>query len=219
MARRLLVDRPMVVLKHLGAAEWEPVSARSTPLLREQLLSGAISMQGGVAFLDGAIRSWTARDLFAWLEDSLVKPGWMRMPRTLREPGVPPVELDVHASWALGFEVLTQEARARVGDALIRYLAPTPDERFLHAAIHGGRVRRGLIGGRPAWVPSLREIDFLSDVVLSLFAADLLHHPDRYRQHMCVCPSCSRISFTRAQRALERHCTRCSGESRAIRVA
>jgi hypothetical protein len=210
----------MVILKTLDALDRDPVSARSTPMLREQLLAGATSLRGGVAFMVAAVRPWTSGDLFAWLEASVVKPGWMiRMPRTLREPSVPPVELDARAKRAPGFEAATFQARARVGEVLTGYLAPVPDERFLHAAIHGGRVRRGLIDGRPVWVPSLREIDFLSDVVLSLFAADLLQSPERFRRHLSVCPCCSRVSLVHEGQPHDRTCSRCSGENRAVQVA
>jgi hypothetical protein len=205
--------------RNLAANRREPSSARSTQLLRDHLLAEATSLHGGVAFMDGASRHWTQGELFLWLDDFVVQPGWMRMPRALREPGTYPVELDARVRLAHGFEALTLKARARVGAALSGYLAPVPDERFLHAAIYGGRVRRGLIDGRPAWVPSPRETDFLSDVVLSLFAVDLLQNGDRYRPHMGVCATCSRISFTADGHTVGRRCMRCSGEYGAVKVA
>ena len=224
MERRLLCpsDEAELIMghfKHLISSDWKLTSARSLPLLREQLMANAISIQGGVAFMDGANRTWTSEDLYTWIEDSLVKPGWMRMPRTLREHGVGPVELDARTGAAGGFELLTLQTRTRVGAVLIKYLAPSPDERFLHAAIYGGRVRRGVIDGKTTWVPSPRETEFLSDIVLSLYAADLLQNPDRFRPFMCVCPCCSRVAFARGGQQFGRRCTRCSGEFRAIKVA
>jgi len=206
------------IFENLIATEWEPRSARSNPVLREQLFARAKSLPGGVAFMAGERLPSTPRDLLAWLDAHVVEPGWMRMPRNIREPGLPLIELDARAGLARSVQVLTSKACARVGAALIGFLAPVPDERFLHAAIHGGRVRRGHVERQPLWLPSPRETDFLSDIVLSLFAADLLQNPDLFRPHMCVCPSCSRVTFTSERQAFGRRCMQCSGASRSAQL-
>jgi hypothetical protein len=74
----------------------------------------------------------------------------------------------------------------------LRGLISTPcDDRFLNAAIFAGRVRRE--GGR--WRLAMRDRDTLTDVVLGLFAVDVLEHRELHQQTLCVCDTCGRISY------------------------
>jgi hypothetical protein len=158
-------------------------------------------LRGGLAFLEGAASEWTTADLLDWFTEHLVSPGLMKRPQIVREPGATPVMLDPRADAGKPLEELLLKARGRIVAALRGLIAPVADDRFLNAAIYGGRVRRASVGGRPAWVPSPREIDFLGDVVLSLLAADILLDREFFRAHLCICEVCSRVSFKKAPEA------------------
>jgi hypothetical protein len=68
------------------------------------------------------------------------------------------------------------------------------DDRFLHAAIFSGRVRRD----QARWILGARDGDALHDVVLGLFAVDVLSHREFHQQNLCVCDTCGRISYNPA---------------------
>jgi hypothetical protein len=69
------------------------------------------------------------------------------------------------------------------------------DDRFLHGAIFVGRVQRVMAGKQPVWAARPEETDKLIDIVLSLFAADILMHRESYETDLCVCNRCGKISF------------------------
>ena len=85
-------------------------------------------------------------------------------------------------------------ARWRVILTLRGLLAKPCDDRFLQAAIFARRVER--VDG--AWRAQSRDADLLSDMVLSLFAADVLSYRDFYEQSLCLCDVCGRVSFNPA---------------------
>jgi len=146
-------------------------------------------------FLEGSAAEWTIGDLSAWLQEHLVAPGLMKRPLILREPGTSPVTLDTRVDIDAHLGQLLGRARARVLTAIRGLIAALPDDRFLHAAIYGGRVRRASVEGKAAWVASPREIDFLSDMVLSLLAAAVLADREYYRAHLGLCELCGRVTF------------------------
>lgn len=77
----------------------------------------------------------------------------------------------------------------------MRGLLSSPcDDRFLQSAIFAGRVRRH----RSEWIAEPRETDVLSDVVLSLFAVDVLSYREFHEQNLCICDVCGRISYNPA---------------------
>lgn len=154
----------------------------------------ASGVQAVIQFLEGAASEWTVRDLGEWLQEHLIGPGLMKRPAILREPEATPLRLDPRME-ADTLETLLSQARARVIAAVRGLIAPVADDRFLHAAIYGGRVRRASVNGRAAWVASPREIDFLGDMVLSLLAADILADRDYYRAHLGLCDMCGRVTF------------------------
>jgi hypothetical protein len=120
----------------------------------------------------------------------------MKRPHIVRELGATPVVLDPRLdSPSNNLEELLTKARTRVTAALRGLIAPVADDRFLNAAIYSGRVRRSTVGGRPAWVASPREIDFLCDIVLSLLATDILLNREFFRIHLCFCEVCSRMTL------------------------
>ena len=81
--------------------------------------------------------------------------------------------------------------RWRVIVTLRGLLASPADDRFLQAAIFAGRVRRP----QSEWLAEPRDTDALSDIVLSLFAIDVLSHREFHEQNLCVCDVCGRISY------------------------
>jgi hypothetical protein len=88
-------------------------------------------------------------------------------------------------------------ARTRVLDALRAFIKLPPDDRFLQAAIFAERVQRGRDGRASVWVARPRESDSLANIVLSLFAVDILSHREFHEAHLCVCEVCGRVSFDR----------------------
>jgi hypothetical protein len=152
-------------------------------------------LRGALEFLDRPASEWTVRDLTEWFNEHLVSPGLLKRPQIVREPGATPVMMDPRIEAGEGLEELVTRARARVLAALRGLVAPVADDRFLHAAIYGGRVRRTAVNGKPTWIASPREIDFLGDIVLSLLAADILVDRDYYRAHLCLCEVCNRVAY------------------------
>jgi hypothetical protein len=161
---------------------------------------------------------WTVGDLEEWFAMYLVEPGFMKRPRCVREPGTAPVPLDSRVDAVASLGDVLSSARLRVIAAVRGLLAPVADDRFLNAAIFGGRVRRAVVAGSPVWVPSPRETDFLGEIVLSLFAADILPDRDFYRAHLCFCDVCDQLAFNGRRPAASlcaRHYRHTSGIIRA----
>lgn len=181
--------------------------------LRARMLASPC-LAGALQFMQVTTRAWEPHELAAWLLEHVVAPGWMRAPRALREPGAEPLELcgldDRHREVA----ALTACARERVALALLDFVAPDSDGDFLRAALYSARVRWSVVDGRSTWLPAPRESDRLSDVVLSLFAAEILSDAELYRSHMTVCAGCGRVAFTQETRPLSAGCPRCDGEVR-----
>jgi hypothetical protein len=171
---------------------------------------GGATVRGGLAFTTGAHEGWALADLLGWFDEHLAAPGWMKRPPAFHELGVPSIAVGSNAGRA-DVEAVTKAARTRAVAALARLVGPDADGRFTGAAIHAGRVRRAAAAGRPRWVPAPRETDLLSDIVLALFAADILLDPGFYRAHLCVCRRCGRASIEPREAAREGVCTPCSG--------
>jgi hypothetical protein len=156
-----------------------------------------------LALLEGvALNRFTREELRTWIDRHLVHTGFMQRPIRVHEPlfGVMPFDRQCSAFLP---EVPPEDetaailvrARARVIGQL-RGLVLTPqDDRFLSAAIFAGRVRRVVSGKTMIWVPRPRSHDALSDVVLSLFIADILRHRQHYATNLCICDTCGRVRF------------------------
>lgn len=86
-------------------------------------------------------------------------------------------------------------ARARVVGSLRGLIAQPSDNRFLNTAIFTGHVRRARTEGSTAWAPQPRAEDTLGELVLGLFAADVLNRREHYATHLCVCERCGRVRF------------------------
>ncbi|WP_437622544.1 hypothetical protein [Sorangium sp. So ce1151] len=181
--------------------------------LRARMLASP-SLAGALQFMQVTTRPWEPHELAAWLHEHVVAPGWMKAPRALREPGAETVELAGIDERHREVAALVERARRRVALALLDFVAPNPDGGFLRAALYSARVRWSVVGERSGWLPAPRESDLLSDIVLSLFAAEILSDAELYRGHMTVCAGCGRVAFAQEARPRSAGCPRCDGEVR-----
>jgi len=194
--------------KGSGAGDIAPASSRRGSGIRRAVLLSQLpppseTLAAAFTFLEGVASRRLGRDeLRAWLERSLVAPG--HMPRTLRvqEPIFGALASDKGCRPFLPDEPPPDEtaailvrARARVVGHLRGLLAIPADDRFLSAAIFAGRVRRVVVDEDMMWVPRPRSHDILSDIVTSLFVADILGRRGFYAQNLCVCDTCGRVGF------------------------
>src|SRR5262245_54843273 len=180
---------------------------KSSPSAHVPRLSPSVertTLLGGVAFIDGVASGWGCWELAGWFEDHLVVPGRMpKSPAVVSEEGfgtitVDPRRSDVIRTGAMGIEAppgLLAASRSRLVDALLACIRPGSDDRFLNAAIYGKRVERAQLGKQVSWVACPSESHRLSDIVLSLFAADILLHREFHEANLCVCEMCGRVSF------------------------
>ena len=156
------------------------------------------TLLAGLTFIEGATSGWTARDVLLWLGANAELLGWPGPPATISDVSVGTLALQP------GVRV-TAERVARPQDlskllAMARWKVVVTlrgllsgDDRFLKGAIFAGRVRRD--ARAPAWIARPREGELLSDIILSLFAADILAYRDFHDQALCVCDVCGRVSY------------------------
>ncbi len=164
-------------------------------------------LAAGLAFVDAATAdALHARELVAWFSRWLVDPGTMPAPASVHEPGAGMVSLAAVAESRSASGVLAEAletrlgrivatARVRVGVTLGGLLTTPVDDRFLAAAIFAGRVQRTSGDQGSGWRATPKGTERLSDVVLSLFAADALANREEYEACLCVCGVCSRVAF------------------------
>jgi hypothetical protein len=150
-----------------------------------------------------------------WTERHLVTPGYMPRAFRIQEPLFGALPTDKSCADLLPEEPPTDEttailvrARARVIGKLRGLLESPPDDRFLSAAIFAGRVRRILVGQTMTWVPRPRTHDPLSEIITSLFVADILGRREFYAQNLCICDGCGRVRFN-PDPSLRRACLLC----------
>lgn len=160
-----------------------------------------LTLLAGLTFIEGATSGWTARDLADWFRTYGSAMGRKGPPASVSDAVVGTIALTPGAKLA-GDRVARHDdlpkllamTRWRAVVTLRGLLAQPCDDRFLQAAIFAERVRRE----KGAWVAQPRDTDLLSDVVLSLFAVDILSHRDFHEQNLCVCDVCGRISYNPA---------------------
>ena len=151
---------------------------------------------GGLAFMEGVLAGGPCREtLTSWLQTHLVTPGRMVSPPVIVEPGAGAIAMRGRASDEQVVAAVLQLAYARVVAALRGMVGRPADQSFLVAAIHSDRVRRVIVAGEPRWVARPSIGDRLSDIVLSLFAADALEHREEYDTRLSVCDVCGRVGF------------------------
>ena len=180
-----------------------PLTSRVASVERSQDLEDQVLAEGGpllaaITFLEGTAAGWRGPEIVDWITEQLVLPGRMLPPARIRQPPLNAFSLESAAHGSAGFgdlEKLVAVARARVIKVLRTFISPPPDDGFLKSAIFAGRVERRRVEGKAVWVALPHESDALSDIVLSLFAADILAHREFYEAKLCVCGVCGRISF------------------------
>ncbi len=154
------------------------------------------ALLAALAFTEGAT-AWTAADLAAWFRAHARVLGRDTPPRSASTPA--PGSAPPPFAALLGARKSSKDPVSRMIAAsrwqvimTLRGLLSTPcDDRFLNAAIFSGRIRRE--GGE--WRIEVRDGDALADVVLGLFAVDVLEHRELHQQKLCVCDTCGRISY------------------------
>jgi hypothetical protein len=174
--------------------------------LEETAISAERSeLLGGITFLEGVQIGWGAWELIGWMDDYLVAPERMQRAALVHEPAVGSVALDPRHPDAQSTTLPPHElprilsaARGRVVETLRNFIASPPDDRFLNAAIFANRVTRAARDGVVVWASRPRMSDRLSEIVLSLFAADVLQHREFHEASLCVCAVCGRVSFAPA---------------------
>jgi hypothetical protein len=143
----------------------------------------------GAAFVDSVARLGTRNAFDTWLSQDLgfMAPaeGW---------GGLYESEAFERCAKAGALELRTilTEARGRVVAELAGWNRDPASDLFLHALAHAGALRRTSTG---RWSPTASARMRLSDLVLALFATDILDRRETYVLRLCVCKTCGRISF------------------------
>jgi hypothetical protein len=148
-------------------------------------------------------------DFIAWCDDYLVKPGYMlRCPTRVYESGVGTVYLGSSMAHHPGQDAILRNilvaVRQKVSAILRGLLDVPPDERFLTFLVATGRVYSTEIKRQHVWRIRARPDDRLRDIVMSLFASDILTNRHVYDQRLSVCNECGRISFRIERKTRER---------------
>ncbi len=147
------------------------------------------------AFLDGSAAPGMDRaGIVTWLDRHLIETGRMPRPSSIYEPGVGVAVLRtrLRATDDVLLDII-RTARERTLSALAKLVATRPDDGFVLAALFSSRVRRS--SERSGWLACPRTTDALSDIVLSLFAVDVLRFRETYERRLRVCAACGRIGL------------------------
>lgn len=157
-----------------------------------------LALLAGLTFIEGATAGWGREDVAEWFRTHAAALGRKGPPPSVTDGTVGTIALASGVKLA-GDKIarpddlpkLLAMTRWRAILTLRGLLSKPCDDRFLQAAIFARRVERV----KGAWRAIARDTDLLSDVVLSLFAADVLGYRDFYEQNLCVCDVCGRVSF------------------------
>ena len=179
--------------------------ADAPPNVNTTLPTGMTNDRGGLvgalAFVEGiGVGSMGPREIRKWIDAYLVRAGRMERPTHLTEPMAGTLLLDAltgpdaSTSRTLLDRILGR-ARSRVVRTLQGLLQTPPDESFIETAKTTNRVKSVDPNGSGLWIAQPQRDDALSDIVLSLFVADILSNRMLYDQNLCVCSACGRLSF------------------------
>jgi hypothetical protein len=178
-------------------------STNSIPTLLTGADNDRGALIGALAFVEGVgIGAMGAREIKTWIEEYLVRAGRMQKPTQLTEPMAGTLPLDTlatptappSATKAMLDRILGR-ARSRVVVTLRGLITDPVDDTFLETAKTTNRVQPLGVGGKISWIARPQREDSLSDIVVSLFAADILSNRALYDQNLCVCDTCGRVSF------------------------
>jgi hypothetical protein len=163
--------------------------------------SDRATLLAGLTFVEGATSGWMAREVLLWLGANAELLGWPGPPMSITDASVGTLALQPGARVGL----VKPERVARPQDlskllAMARWKVVVTlrglisgDDRFLKGAIFAGRVRRDAKAS--AWLARPTETDVLSDIILSLFVADVLAYREFHDNNLCVCDVCGRVSY------------------------
>lgn len=156
------------------------------------------TLLAGLTFVEASTTGWTARDLLLWLGSSAALFGWPGAPVSVSDPAIGTIALHPgsrvtasHVGRPEELPKLLTLARWKAVMTLRGLLSG--DDGFLKGAIFKGRVQRDAKAS--SWLSRPRETDLLSDIVLSLFASDILAYREFHEDNLCVCDVCGRISY------------------------
>lgn len=160
-----------------------------------------LALLAGLTFVEGATSGWRPRDLIDWFKTYALALNRKAPPPSVTDAVVGTLAL-VPGVKLVGDKVarlddlpkLLAMSRWRVVVTLRGLLSQPCDDRFLQAAIFTERVRRE----KSTWTAQPRDADLLSDIVLSLFAVDILSDRNFHDQNLCVCDICGRVSYNPA---------------------
>jgi len=169
------------------------------------LVSGAdgdrTALIGALAFMERAASDqMQIADLVCWFDEYLVRPGHMERPSYAVEYAetrvfIGPTDASLtQIAREHRLAHIVRAARKRVL-ATLSALLTKQDDRFLYFLTGSGRVWPYRMAPKRMWGVSPRPDDALSDIVLSLFAADILANRRLYEERLSVCEACGRISF------------------------
>jgi hypothetical protein len=148
----------------------------------------------GATFLECSAQEMDRDALIVWLEQHVVETGRMPRPSSVYEPGIGVAALRTRLRDSDAVLVgVIRAARERTLAALTGLLATTPADGFVLAALFATRVRR--CTERSGWLACPRPTDALSDIVLSLFAVDVLRFREAYDHRLRVCAHCGRFGL------------------------
>ena len=158
----------------------------------------------GALFLMEAAASWTmtVSDLVDWFDEYLVAPGFMRRPTRVYEYGTVHVYLErsvTRPAQEVTLRNMLNVTRKEVCAMLEGFVEIPHDDRFLTFFVATSRVGITPSGLKSYWRPKPRHNDRLSDIVLSLLAADILSNRRLYEDRLSVCNECGRLSFRHDQ--------------------
>lgn len=157
----------------------------------DELLPSRAQLLAALAFIDGAT-TWTRADLAEWFREHAPVLGTVAPPPSIRDSAGVSLPLDGPPSVrADRFPQMLAMTRWQVVLTLRGLLSTPAVDRFLHAAIHTGRVQRE----RAAWRVVVSDREPLCEIVLALFAADVLTHREFHEQNLCICDVCGRVSY------------------------
>lgn len=149
-----------------------------------------------LAFVEGAAAGWSHADFVTWVERELISTERIQRPRSIAEVAVGGVSITPGSNVGeTELQKLLTMARSRVTVTLRAFIGSPCDDRFLNRSIFTQRVQRVTIDQVTRWVPRPLPNDFLGDIVLTLFAADILSNRSFFEQNLCVCATCGRVSF------------------------
>jgi hypothetical protein len=152
-----------------------------------------------LTFLDAPPASAAA--LLTWFDAHVVPLGCMSRPTHVVETLYAPVPLpNAYEHGAAGtahdaavLQEIVTRAKERVVRTLCAFVSEERDERFLKEAVVSGKVRSSASG--LGWETHLEQDDPLSEILLSLLAADVLGNREFHEHCLCVCKTCYLVSF------------------------